>query len=72
MKDQIINEIMENISVNKSVIDKCVDSIELAANVMISVIKSGNKILWCGNGGSAADAQHLATELMGGMRNYDR
>ena len=39
---------------------------------MISVIKTGNKILWCGNGGSAADAQHLATELMGGMGTYDR
>ena len=64
MKDQIINEIRENISVNQSVIEKCLDSIELAVNVMVTVIKSGNKILWCGNGGSAADAQHLATELM--------
>ena len=72
MKDQIINEIRENISVNKSLIDKSVESMEVAANVMVSVIKSGNKILWCGNGGSAADAQHLATELMGGMGNYDR
>lgn len=72
MKDQIINEIKENILVNKSVIEKCVDSIELAASLMVSVIKSGKKILWCGNGGSAADAQHLATELMGGMGSYDR
>ena len=72
MKDQIINEIRENISVNQSVIEKCLDSIELAVNVMVTVIKSGNKILWCGNGGSAADAQHLATELMGGMGNHDR
>ena len=72
MKDQIINEIRENISVNQSVMEKCIESIELAANVMVSVIKSGDKILWCGNGGSAADAQHLATELMGGMGNYDR
>ena len=63
MKDQIINEIRENISVNKSVIDKCVDSIELAANVMISVIKSGNKILWCGNGGSAALSSHVAVDF---------
>ena len=69
MKDQIINEIRENISVNQSVIEKCIDSIDLAANIMVSAIKSGNKILWCGNGGSAADAQHLATELMGGMGN---
>ncbi len=30
------------------------------------------KILWCGNGGSAGDAQHLATELMGGMTSHDR
>ena len=35
------------------------------AEVLIAAIKSGNKILWCGNGGSAADAQHLAAELVG-------
>ena len=46
MKDQIINEIRENISVNQFVIEKCIDSIELAANSMVSAIKSGNKILW--------------------------
>ena len=34
--------------------------------------KNGGKILWCGNGGSAGDAQHLATELMGGMTDHDR
>ena len=34
MKDQIIGEIRENISVNQSVIENCIDSIELAANVM--------------------------------------
>jgi len=72
MQDKIINQIKENISINKMIIDKCIDSIESAANIMISVILSGKKILWCGNGGSAADAQHLATELMGGMGNHDR
>ena len=35
------------------------------SEIMISAIKAGNKILWCGNGGSAADAQHLAAELVG-------
>ena len=34
-------------------------------NLLISVIRAGNKILWCGNGGSAADSQHLAAELVG-------
>ena len=72
MKDIILNEIKENISVNQDLIHTSINSIEKAAVLMISVIKSGNKILWCGNGGSAADAQHLATELMGGMGNYDR
>ena len=72
MQDKIINQIKENISINKMIIDKCIDSIESAANIMISVILSGKKILLCGNGGSAADAQHLATELMGGMGNHDR
>ena len=72
MKDIILNEIKENISVAQNLIHKSIDSIETAAKMMISVVESGNKILWCGNGGSAADAQHLATELMGGMGNYNR
>lgn len=33
--------------------------------VLIAAIDSDKKILWCGNGGSAADAQHLAAELVG-------
>src|SRR5205823_7210496 len=39
---------------------------------MLEVILSGNKILWCGNGGSAADAQHLAAELVGRFRRERR
>ncbi len=38
---------------------------------MIDVFKSGGKVLFCGNGGSAADAQHLAAELSGRFY-YDR
>jgi D-sedoheptulose 7-phosphate isomerase len=36
-----------------------------AAQLMAAVLKSGNKVLACGNGGSAADAQHFAAELTG-------
>jgi D-sedoheptulose 7-phosphate isomerase len=39
--------------------------IEKAAEVLVQTIGSGNKILICGNGGSAADAQHFAAELIG-------
>lgn len=36
-----------------------------AAEVAISSLKSGGTVFWCGNGGSAADSQHLAAELIG-------
>lgn len=39
--------------------------IEKAAEIWIEAVRSGGKILFCGNGGSAADAQHLAAELTG-------
>jgi D-sedoheptulose 7-phosphate isomerase len=41
------------------------DEIEKAALLMVQSLKKGGKILSCGNGGSAADAQHLAAELSG-------
>jgi D-sedoheptulose 7-phosphate isomerase len=43
---------------------------EVAA-VVVNCLQSGGKVLFCGNGGSAADAQHLAAELVG-RQNYDR
>ena len=45
--------------------------IEQAANLMVASLKNGGKIHFCGNGGSAADAQHLAAELSGRFY-YDR
>lgn len=45
--------------------------IQEAADVMTSSLRNGGKILFCGNGGSAADAQHLAAELSGRFY-YDR
>lgn len=42
-----------------------INEIDRIANAMVSCLKAGNKVLWCGNGGSAADAQHLAAELSG-------
>ena len=46
-------------------------SIEAVATVMVQALREGKRILWCGNGGSAADAQHLAAELSGRFY-YDR
>ena len=39
---------------------------------MTRAIFDGKKVLWCGNGGSAADSQHLAAELMGRFRRERR
>ena len=58
--------------VKRAMIDACAKDIDIAANILTDAVKNGRKILWCGNGGSAADAQHMSTELMGGLRDHDR
>jgi D-sedoheptulose 7-phosphate isomerase len=42
------------------------------AEEMTRAVFAGNKVLWCGNGGSAADSQHMAAELMGRFRRERR
>jgi D-sedoheptulose 7-phosphate isomerase len=42
------------------------------ARELTTCLKNGNKVLLCGNGGSAADAQHLAAELVGRFRKERR
>jgi len=58
--------------IKRAMLDACAKDIDVAANILTDAVKNGGKILWCGNGGSAADAQHMATELMGGLRDHDR
>jgi D-sedoheptulose 7-phosphate isomerase len=48
------------------------DVLESVAHAMIACLRAGGKILWCGNGGSAADAQHLAAEIVGRFRRERR
>jgi D-sedoheptulose 7-phosphate isomerase len=42
-----------------------VGNIQAVSDAMVSAMKSGNKVLICGNGGSASDAQHITGELVG-------
>jgi D-sedoheptulose 7-phosphate isomerase len=44
--------------------EECLDDIASAAEILIGALRGGGKLLICGNGGSAADAQHLATEFV--------
>ncbi len=43
---------------------ECLDDIAAAAEQLVTSLRAGGKLLICGNGGSAADAQHLATEFV--------
>lgn len=61
-------QISSNIDViieNFKELKKQSDIIEKIAKSWIEAIECGNKVIFCGNGGSAADSQHLAAELMG-------
>ena len=72
MRENIKNQILDSAKIKNEMVKNGIESIEKAAELLIGSINAGGKILWCGNGGSAADAQHLATELMGGMSDHDR
>tara|TARA_A100001037_G_scaffold306142_1_gene349498 strand:- start:5678 stop:6274 length:597 start_codon:yes stop_codon:yes gene_type:complete len=72
LKEKVKDQILASILMKKSMVESCVSDIEAAAEIMINSIRNGGKILWCGNGGSAGDAQHLAAELMGGMNSHER
>jgi len=63
----IQEEILEHIKVCNSLMEKTSVLIEIG-ELIVKVLKNGNKVIFIGNGGSAADAQHLAAELSGRFR----
>ena len=72
IQESIKKQVEESILTKHLLIESGLKDIEKAAGLLIDAVNTSKKILWCGNGGSAADAQHLATELMGGMSDHDR
>ncbi len=64
MKQKITDLIKESIQIKNYLLNNQVGNIEAIAKMMISTIKSGNKILVFGNGGSASDSMHIAAELV--------
>ncbi|RFM25612.1 D-sedoheptulose-7-phosphate isomerase [Deminuibacter soli] len=65
--DKIRNIISASVSVKQQLLqdDLFLQQIAIACNTITNAFKNGNKVLFCGNGGSAADAQHLAAEFSG-------
>ena len=50
---------------------QCGEQVVRAASLLVAAYRGGGKVLFCGNGGSAADCQHLAAELVSAL-NHDR
>jgi D-sedoheptulose 7-phosphate isomerase len=65
MLQTIQYELNEHLQTIQNVINHLENDILKATNRIIDTLKQGNKIIICGNGGSAADAQHFAAELTG-------
>ncbi len=56
--------LFESAEIKCRIAETCLDSIAAAANLIADTYRSGGKVLLCGNGGSAADCQHMAAELV--------
>lgn len=67
MKNHITDRILESIETKKKILEspELVNQIYNAVNIILDSVKNGGSVYFCGNGGSAADAQHLAAELSG-------
>ncbi len=63
--DLIIDSLKAHLETFQRILLSEINNIEACAELIFSTLKKGNKILICGNGGSAADAQHLAAEFVG-------
>jgi D-sedoheptulose 7-phosphate isomerase len=65
----LIKSLNEHLAAIQSLLKDKLADIEAAGEVICEALARGNKILLCGNGGSAADAQHIAAELVGRYEN---
>ncbi len=65
LSDRIQQQFLDSISTKQEASEKLLPMVQVAIELMFSSISKGGKIMACGNGGSAADAQHFAAELVG-------
>lgn len=70
--DDIRRELDESAAVKKATGAACAQSILQASETLLHAFRGGRKLLLCGNGGSAADAQHIAAEFVIRMTVADR
>ena len=61
----LVNSLQEHLAAIQKLLDSKISDIEQSGQLICEALASGRKVLLCGNGGSAADAQHIAAELVG-------
>ena len=64
MQDRIKNHFLESIETKQRSAEVLVEPLQLAGELMVQSLLNEGKILTCGNGGSAGDAQHFSAELL--------
>ncbi len=64
MIEEVKRQLSEGVEIRMQTAAKCSAQIAAAAQALIDAFAGGNKLLICGNGGSAADSQHIAAELV--------
>lgn len=64
MKDKIKEGLLKSARLKEQIAEECAGQLADILERLREVLKSGGKVLLCGNGGSAADCQHIATEIV--------
>ena len=66
------SSLQQHLDAIRALLDSKLGEIEQAGLLILRTLEAGNKVLLCGNGGSAADAQHIAAELVGRYERHRR
>ncbi len=67
---KLLESLKETINTKQKTAELCCAEIEKSAQMLADTLRNGGKILICGNGGSAADSQHIAAELVVRLRSH--
>ena len=73
LKEIVSSYLEQSARVKRLVGEQCVPDIQSAIDLIVAAFRSGNKLMICGNGGSAADSQHMAAEFTSRLtKEFDR
>tara|TARA_B100001250_G_scaffold214144_1_gene183688 strand:- start:1844 stop:2410 length:567 start_codon:yes stop_codon:yes gene_type:complete len=66
--DKIISKSLnDHFELKNDMLELLPEKLKEVSQVLIKALSNDNKLMWCGNGGSAAQAEHLSAELLGGL-----